>query len=356
MRIRKVFIVALALIAITSTLAGRSLTSAQQRPAPIFFGALNEPASGRVLSGWGQFSSAWDLDQPAGKGDDDDLLAYGKTVAPQLPAMISFYVAPDQPTLEGFLKHYREYAASHGFFVAQIGFYFHGMEHDVAIGMRDPDLWTLADALRDVGRPVLLRVGYEFNNPSALYQTSGYIGAFRHVAELMRKDRATNVATVWDATAIGFSDPNYMKWYPGDDVVDWWGLNLFDPRDFSRPESEAFVADAARHHKPILIGEASPIFQTVIPGRVRGAKSAVEASKWYEAFFEFIRAHPAVKAFSLIAVDWRRLHSILPGKRWPDTRLDKWPSAAALVKKQLADPRFIDAEGAFESFRQSRQK
>ena len=222
--------------------------------------------------------------------------------------------------------------------------------------MRDPDLWTLADALRDAERPVLLRVGYEFNNPWELYQTSGYIGAFRHVAELLRKDRATKVATVWDATAIGFSDPNYMKWYPGDDVVDWWGVNLFDLKDFSQPETEAFVADAARHHKPILIGEASPIFQSVVPARVRGPKSSAEATKWYEALFDFIGAHPAVKAFSLVAVDWRRLHPILPGFGWPDTRLGKWPAAAAIVKKQLADPRFIDASEASESFRQSRQK
>src|ERR1700683_270866 len=354
MRLRKVLVIALALISIMSIGLRGSIALTQQTPVPVFFGALNEPPEGRVLSGWGQFSSAWDLDQSAGKGDADDLVAYSKTVAPHPPAMISFYVGADQAILEGFLKHYREYAASHGFFVAQIGFYFRGNERDVATGMRDPVLWTLADALRDVGRPVLIRVGYEFNNPYALYQTSGYIGAFRHVAELMRKDRATNVATVWDATAIGLSDPNYMKWYPGDDVVDWWGVNLFDPRDFGRPESAAFIADAARHHKPTLIGEASPVFETGT-GQVRGAKSASEATKWYEALFDLIRAHPAVKAFSLIAVDWRRLHAIVPGKGWPDARLDKWPPAAVLVKKQLADPRFIDASEASEVFRQSRQ-
>ena len=32
---------------------------------------------------------------------------------------------------------------------------------------------VLADGLRDVGRPVLLRIGYaEFNKPGALYQPS----------------------------------------------------------------------------------------------------------------------------------------------------------------------------------------
>src|SRR5205085_6362013 len=104
----------------------------------------------------------------------------------------------------------------------------------------------------------------------------------RHVTEVFHRENL-NFATVSDATAYGFSDPHYMKWYPGEDVVDWWGINLFDLGDFTRPESEAFVLDAARHRKPVLIGESSPIFQTVIPGRVRGAKSEDEAMKWYSA-------------------------------------------------------------------------
>ena len=312
-----------------------------------------EPPAGRVISGWGQFSGAWDLGQPAGKGDADDLEAYDKAVAPHPSAMISFYVAPDTAVIEGFLKHYREFASTHGFFIAQIGLYFRGFEHDVAIGMRDPQLLVIADGLREVGRPVLLRIGYEFNNPDVLYEPSAYIGAFRHVTEVFRKDNL-NAATVWDATAYGFSDPHYMKWYPGDDVVDWWGINLFYLGDFSHPASDAFVLDSGRHHKPVLIGESSPIFKTIAPGRVRGAESEAEALKWFEAFFEFIFAHPGVKAFSLIAVDWRRLHAILPGWGWPDARIGRWPKVAAYVKQQLADARFIDASEAPPLFRPPR--
>lgn len=316
----------------------------------VFFDARLEPPAGRVISGWGQFSTAWDLGQPAGKDDAADLEAYSKTVAPHMPAMISFYVAPDAAIVTGFLKHYRELAATHGFFVAQIGLYFRGMEQDVAKGMLDPQLYVLADGLVEVGRPVLLRIGYEFNNPGALYQQSSYIGAFRHVTEVFHKDNV-NFATVWDATAMGLSDSHYMKWYPGDDVVDWWAINLFDARDFTRAESSAFVDDAARHRKPVLIAEASPVSQTASGTAVRGAKSEAEALNWYASLFEFIRGHPAIKAFSLIAVDWRRLGSILPSKGWPDARLSRYPKVAAYVKQQLADPRFIDATEAPAIFR-----
>jgi hypothetical protein len=229
--------------------------------------------------------------------------------------MISSYVALESPSVAGFLTHYREFAGSHGFFVAQIGVDFHGVERDTSTGMRDPQLLVLADGLREVGRPVLLRIGSEFNDPSARYEPSSYIGAFRHATEVLNKDHL-NFAAVWDATAAGFADPHYMKWYPGDDVVDWWGIDVSDANDFSRAESAAFVEDAARHRKPVLLSAVA-----------RGAKSEAEALKWYASLFEFIRAHPAIKAFSLNA----------------DARLFRSKKVAAYLKQQLADPRFIDA-------------
>ena len=272
-----------------------------------------------MLSGWGQFSSA---------GDADDLAAHDKAVALHAPAMISFYVAPDSASVSGFLSHYREFAATHGFSVAQIAINFRGMEHDVATRMRDPQLLVLGDGLRDVGRPVLLRIGYAFNNPGGLYEPSAYIGVFRHATDVVRKDHL-NFATVWDATAFGFSDPHSMKWFPGDDVVDWWGIDIFDASEFSRAESEAFVDDAARHRKPAII-DGSPAF----------AKSEAEALKWYAAFFDFIRSNPAIKAFSI----------------HPTMRLTRWIKAGAYVRQQLADPRFIDASQAPSLFRPSRSE
>jgi len=280
---------------------------------PVFFDAHLEPPAGRVISGWQQFSSVWDLGQPAGKSDTGALEAYSKAVAPHAPAMISFYVAPDFSIVSGFLNHYREFAASHGFFIGQVAINFPGAEHDVAIGMRDPDWMVLADGLRDVGRPVLLGIGSAFNSPSARYEPSAYIGAFRHATDVMRNDHL-NFAAVWCATARGFPDSPYMKWYPGDDVVDWWGIDLLDVNDLNRVEP--FVEDAARHRKPVAIAAT-----------MRAAKSEAEALKRYASFFEFLRAHPAIKAFSVDA----------------DGRLARWPKVAAYVKQQLADPRFIDA-------------
>src|SRR5208283_3832088 len=107
-----------------------AMVSIAAASAPVFFGAKLEPPAGRVISGWGNV---------------EDLAAYSKAVAPHPPAMISFDVTVDFNTASGFLNGYREFAASHGFFIAQVGLSFRSNEHDVAIGMRDPDLFVIAD-------------------------------------------------------------------------------------------------------------------------------------------------------------------------------------------------------------------
>lgn len=304
-----------------------SMGAATPSPAPVFFDARLEPPAGRVISGWGQFSSAWDLGEPAGKGDAEGLAAYEKVVAPHPPAMIAFDVGPDFTIVSGFLNHYREFAAAHGFFLAEVTINFRGIEHDVAIGMRDPDVIVLADGLHDVGRPVLMRIGSDFNTPGALYEPSGYIGAFRHATDTIRKAHL-NCATVWSATVQGLSNAQQMKWYPGDDVVDWWGIDLSDARDFSRAATRAFVDAAAHHRKPVVISAA-----------VRGLKTEAEGLKWYASFFDFIGANPLIKAVCL---------------RWETARLGRWPKVAAYVKQQLADPRYIDASEAPAMFRPPR--
>src|SRR5579871_2241292 len=122
-----------------------ALIAAASSPAPVFFEAALEPPAGRVVSGWGQFSRGWDLGDARGERDAEDLAAFEKAVGPHAPAMISFDALPDFTVVSGFLNHYREFAATHGFFVAQVAIGFRGVEHDVSIGMRDPDLMVLAD-------------------------------------------------------------------------------------------------------------------------------------------------------------------------------------------------------------------
>ena len=295
--------IAIACIALLAIAAASFAQSAQTAP-------FEPPPGGRVISGW------------AGQGDAD-LAAYDKIVAPHPPAMISFDVAADSAEVATFMRRYREFAARRGFFIAQIGLHFRGDEHDVATGMRDPDLLVLADGLRDVGRPVLLRIGDDFNQPGALYESSAYIGAFRHATDVLRKDHL-NFAAVWDAAAPGFPDSHYMKWYPGDDVVDWWEVDFTDAKDFSRAESKTFLDDAVHHRKPVVVSVS-----------LANAKSDAEALKLCAASFDLIRTNPTAKALSIGTT----------------RHLSRWQKTEAYVKQQLADQRFIDATEAPSLFR-----
>jgi hypothetical protein len=162
----------------------------------------------------------------------------------------------------------------------------------------------------------------------------------------IREGHFDNVATVWNATAAGFASGNFMRWYPGDDVVDWWGISLFDLKDFETPGLAEFLAKARSHRKPVVISEASPVFQTATPGQVRGPKSDIEAAVWCQKLVDLIGTHQEIQAVALISVDWRRLHAILPGSGWPDARIGHWPKAAAIWKKALSEKRFVNAPEA----------
>src|SRR5207247_1738600 len=74
--------------------------------------ALLEPPAGRVLHGWGQISGQWAWDDPASAGDEADLNAYVAAVgAERAPAMISFYIAPVEKQVTGFLRKYPVFVA-----------------------------------------------------------------------------------------------------------------------------------------------------------------------------------------------------------------------------------------------------
>src|SRR5439155_27375484 len=103
-------------------------------------------------------------------------------------AMLSFYIAPVEKQVTGFLRKYPVFVSHHGFFIAQIGLYFLDAELQsaVASGAADAELRRLFLALKSAGRPVLLRIGHEFNGHDAAYDPTLYVPAFRRVAKLAR--------------------------------------------------------------------------------------------------------------------------------------------------------------------------
>lgn len=130
------------------------------------------------------------------------------------------------------------------------------------------DLPYLREWSRDAaesGGPVFLRFASEMNGPWTAYHGDAalYRERFRTVAEVMREE-APNVAMVWTPYCSPVkSIPDY---YPGDDAVDWVGVNIYsvhhhdgklhkpahreDPTELLRPVYELYAG-----RKPIQISE-----------------------------------------------------------------------------------------------------
>ena len=166
------------------------------------------------------------------------------------------------------------------------------------------------------GRPIYLRIGYEFDGPHNQLQPDEYIKAYRHIVDLLRARGAHNIAFVWHSYAEKpFKDYQSSAWYPGDDYVDWVGISVFG-RAYGDsgfgPYCDAILEFAQQHKKPVMIAESNPIYGIT-------AESAEVWDQWFTNFFSFIY-NKNIKAVSFINEDWPSTG--IPGiSEWKDGRL-----------------------------------
>ncbi len=212
---------------------------------------------------------------------------------------------------------------------------------------------TLAAAFRRYGRPIFFRIAYEVNGAWNAYHPYILPRAFRKLVEGVRERGADNFATVWcyEPDAPGdFADSTGRggwKWYPGDDVVDWFGLDPFDADHFDPDEpdsiqrgdrwvltkkgkTEKFLRFAHARGKPVYLNELSARHVWITPHDedVDSTRGEVDWNRWFEPFFAFLDNHPAIKGLNYINLDWTRFDQ---WEHWGDARLqineyirDRW--------------------------------
>jgi hypothetical protein len=135
----------------------------------------------------------------------------------------------------------------------------------------------LAEELGRTGVPIFLRFASEMNGDWLAWHGNPtlYKEKFRLVANKM-KEKAPNVAMVWCpyATPLG----PVQSYYPGDDVVDWVGVNIYNVTYFNQnkktPAKQVGPTElldpiynwyAAR--KPIIIGEYGATHFSALEGK-----------------------------------------------------------------------------------------
>lgn len=116
---------------------------------------------------------------------------------------------------------------------------------------------------------ILLRIGYEFDNPFNYYDPYEYKESFRRIVNMIKKEKSKSlrVSFVWHS--YGDAPAHSMKaadWYPGDDYVDICSVSIFQQpfQCHNAFKCNMKYIDDLFHfcknvqHKPLMIGESSP--------------------------------------------------------------------------------------------------
>jgi hypothetical protein len=220
---------------------------------------------------------------------------------------------------------------------------------EISLGFKDKGIKNLANALKRLNRPVLLRFGYEFDGYHNAYPPYKYKTAYRYFVDALRKHGVRNVAFVWHSWGTepyyGHNDfpvqypelpedrpASFDLWYPGDDYVDWMAVSIFGAGYGNLLENKSIMNMAAlakAHKKPLMIAEAAAI-------KTWGGRDTswrIPDTNWFRNVFTLMHQVPEVKAFVYINVDWGA-HN--PADTWGNSRIqDASPEIQAYWREQL---------------------
>lgn len=165
----------------------------------------------------------------------------------------------------------------------------------VARGDHDEHLVAVADAFAHLEAPVFALFHQNADDNEAEFGTAEeFRDAYRHVVELFRSRGATNVVWVFTLRSPAFAT-RADEFYPGDDVVDWIGVNAYNygtEAEGSRWISlrgllSDFLRWSSAHPKPLMIAESGCTEDPNAPGR---------KARWFDEALTTLREEPRIRA------------------------------------------------------------
>ena len=329
--------------------------------APAYqFGAKFEPPVGRVVHGMGQWVNGnpqYVAMLPGGSKPAAELMFIdlGDTPRPWDPPeiaarMAAIHAAGRIPVMDLALRGLQPTPQV----LAQMADKTYGIDSLVAFSTQfDARIQSFIDVLKAHGHAVMLRLGGEFSGAWNGYHPYAYPVAFRKIVHMFRASGVTNVAFVWcyePAAADDFDavDANgNAKWYPGDDVVDWFSIDLFATHDVSGPltahgaptpfgRTMRFLDMAVARHRPVIIAESAPSHYDL------GSPASASASwtEWFTPFFGLIHARDEVKWFHYINYDWTKA-SYYASSGWKNNDLTASPAVSLQFVAELARATYL---------------
>jgi beta-mannanase len=216
----------------------------------------------------------------------------------------------------------------------------------------DADLERWADEARVFGSPLLVEWGTEmngkwfswngrFNHPNGAEQ---FRRAFRHIVELTRQRKALNITWVFHVNAEDDPDEDWNRfenYYPGSDVVDWFGISLYAA---TRPDENSWTRTVPTLDETIerlvTLDPTKPIVLSEFGAPASNRHG--DAGQWAdEALGGIVSGRwPALRGFSWWNESWENddlaAHNTV-------MKVERLPGVAAAFRKYVSDPRVLDA-------------
>jgi len=218
-------------------------------------------------------------------------------------------------------------------------------------GEYDDAIVQLGNAIRNLDRPVYLRIGGEFDNPTGGNPNSeDFKHAWRRIVDILRRENVTNFATVFASmfqVPIGIS---FEDNYAGDEYVDWVGFSFWG--GFATDLDGGMLEFARCHGKPAMIAESAPML-----GRTN-IEFLGSAMWWlfFRRYFDIIQQNSdVIKAFHYINDQWGRKNDLWLSEviYWPfvnmETRVHVNPYILERWKDELRGSQYLHSNnGLFE--------
>jgi len=255
----------------------------------------------------------------------------GVTTYTGLPLLAGLFIPADWGAGAACAQAYVDDAAFEGVDMA-IGLHLAGQAGRAAAGLHKTAAERLGRFIAASGRTVYLRIGYEFDGEWNGYDPDEYVGAFRAIVNTLREMGVDNVRTVWQSSGYGGAE-HLLKWYPGDEYVDWMGYSYFDGP--SALMGRGILALARERGKPVFICEAAPRRD------VKREDAGALWSAWYAPFVRHIEANiDVIGAVGYINCDWES-QRLWRGQGWGDSRLQANEALAEMWREALAGGLFV---------------
>ncbi|REK75131.1 glycosyl hydrolase [Paenibacillus paeoniae] len=283
-----------------------------------------EPAGNKVLHGAGQDMGAF--------------AEYNMAMGDDIKPILSMYYVGLKDKLDHFFKGVQSDLYDYGDdVIPQIGLYMtmdghpeKAFDHEVAEGKVDYNIEILVNELKALNRPVFLRIGYEFNGEWNGYKPESYKQAFIRITKAIREAGLDQVATVWNYSPDA-NNKDFMSFYPGDEYVDWWGVDIFEIQRTTQQDTIDYMNEAEKRGYPVMIGEVTPRFV----GVTDGMKSW---DTFFKPFFEWVDAHKGIKAICYINWQWSKYPN---WSNWGDARLQTNEVVLTNYLKEMQKDKYI---------------